>query len=121
MTQRLRYLVSALLISFGLSSAGAEEPKLKIDMPGEVAKLVITPDGNTVVVGFVDTLSNSVRTWDLGTGKLKSKLPVEGIYAMQLAADGNTLALSTGKTIELWDLKTEKRTVQSLKETPGHT
>src|SRR5262245_58405152 len=106
MTPGFKYFVAILLIGIVSNSIRAQEPSLKIEMPGAVNGLAVTPDGSTVVVGFGDTLSDSVRIWDLATGKLKSKLPVEGVYAMQLAPDGNMLAVSTGKTIELWNLKT---------------
>lgn len=99
------------------ASAPADPPKkenedvLKIEMPGHVQALAITPDGSTVVLAFADALSDCVKTWDLKTGRLKSKLPVSIAYTMQLAADGTTVAVSTGKIIEVWDLKTKKQIV----------
>lgn len=111
MAHHFRRVIAVLLLAIGGNSAAAQEPKLKIDMPASVTGLAVTPDGSTVVVAFLETFNDSVRTWDLATGKAKSKLPVGGVRAMQLAADGNTLVLSTGKTIELWDLKTEKPVV----------
>jgi hypothetical protein len=84
---------------------------------GAVANVAVTPDGRTLVSVGND---NSVRLWDVATGKLQKTL--EGhtgwVGSVVLTPDG-TFAVTAGgdNSIRVWDIKAAKE----VKKLEGHT
>jgi WD40 repeat protein len=79
-----------------------------------VSSVTITPDGKTLASGSHD---NTIKIWDLGTGKLKDTLEGHNgeVRSVTISPDGKTLASgSDDKTIKIWDLGTRelKHTLQ---------
>src|SRR5262249_35575910 len=94
---------------------------------GNVVSVAFSPDGKVLATG---NLGQTVRLWDVGTGKedviLENQQFVNGStssghVAVALAPDGNTLASTSngvafesmrteGCTVLLWDTKTGKQT-----------
>src|SRR5262249_53778901 len=70
-----------------------------------VNQVLFTPDGKTVVSGGMD---NTVRLWDVATGKLVRSLkhPVREVRPLSFARDGKTLATSARNQLWLWDVGT---------------
>ncbi|CAD8175698.1 unnamed protein product [Paramecium pentaurelia] len=62
--------------------------------------------------GGIYSIDNSIRLWDVKTGKQKAKLDghTSTVYSVCFSPDGNTLASgSRDKSICLWDVKTKKK------------
>jgi WD40 repeat protein len=79
--------------------------------------VAFSPDGKKLAAGFGD---NSVRIWEVDTGKVVHRLAghSEGVRAVAFAGDGKTLASGGGdQTIRLWDVATGKQT----KQLQGHS
>ena len=73
-----------------------------------VQAIAITPDGETLVSGSYD---NTVKLWDLKTGKLLKTLSghKEAVTSVAITPDGQILASgSSDNTVKIWNLKTAK-------------
>jgi RNA polymerase sigma factor (sigma-70 family) len=70
---------------------------------GGILGLVVTPDGQFAI-------DNSLRVWEVATGKEVRRLGdgKEGAWTIALSPDGKVLASSPGKVIRLWDVATGK-------------
>jgi WD40 repeat protein len=80
---------------------------------GLLDAIAISADGRFLASGARD---ESLRIWDLMTGKLQRRLPVPGSTPLALAfsPDGKTLACGTwNHTIHLWDTATWKKRPQA--------
>ncbi len=92
-------------------------PFFKINVNERVARLVLSPDWKTVLIGSRDT---TVRLLDFQTGKLLEELIGHTNYITSLAFSPNGKNVLTGsydKTARLWNVTTGKQ----LKEFRGHT
>ena len=73
-------------------------------LTASVRALSFSPDGEILATGGDDT----IRLWDVRTGALLWKFEghIRGVWSVEFAADGNTLAsLSTSGMVLLWDLR----------------
>lgn len=73
-----------------------------------VSSLDIAPDNRTLASGSYD---NTIKLWDLSTGKLLRTLSghSNGVLEVAIAPNGRMLAsASSDKTIKVWDLQTGK-------------
>jgi hypothetical protein len=82
-----------------------------------VNALAVTPDGRFVVSGSFD---NTLRVWNLATGKIKTTLQghMSYVFAVAITPDSrHVVSGSSDKTLRVWDLVTgeTKTTLQ------GHT
>ncbi len=92
----------------------------------DLAGLVFSPDGKTLVSGSNDTESRivgakpekgSTRLWDLATGRERARFPVKGCHvrSVALSPDGKMLAAAvTDLTIRLYNLTTGREQVLRL-------
>ena len=87
-----------------------------------VPSLAYSPDGATLISGSWD---NTIRIWDVDTaqplqtiiGNVTQLEPRQGVRAISLSPDGQTIASTDEKVIRLWDVHTGK-----LKDSlVGHT
>jgi|GEM_PF-4008310 len=84
---------------------------------GAAAGVIVTPDGKTLISVGND---NSVRLWDVATGKLLKTLEGHtGWVGSVLVTPDGTQAITAGgdNIIRVWDLKTQKE----VKKLEGHT
>ncbi len=72
-----------------------------------VQAVAFSPDGKTLVSGVSGYFENTLRMWDVETGKQKRVIQ-QGCYSAAFSPDGKTLAFANGGTIHLWDTTTEK-------------
>ena len=80
-----------------------------------VNSVVIAPDGKTAVSGSGD---NTLKVWDLQTGKKISTLTGHNsyVFAVAIAPDGKTaVSGSNDNTLKLWDLQTGKE-IEKIKK-----
>ena len=81
---------------------------------GEVNAIALTPDGETLVSGSL----NTIKIWDLNTEKLKNDIRdahTDKITTLAISPNGEILVSgSTNKTIKIWDLKNGKLSVEIL-------
>ena len=78
-------------------------PKEDAGIWGDLAGVVLTPDGKTLAAGGYGTVS----LWDVGSGARKTHFRTGGmppIRAMAVSHDGTTLATSTHQLVQLWNL-----------------
>jgi WD40 repeat protein len=94
------------------SPLGAEAPRPRLTLRGhtdEVRCVAISPDGKVLASGGAD---NTIRFWDLATGKEQATLKKAAIHWVDSVAyspDGKVLASGAGgNTIKLWDVGTRK-------------
>jgi WD40 repeat protein len=75
-----------------------------------------SPDGKTVATANDD---QTIRLWDLETGKLQRSLAGHGagVWRVAYAPDGKTLAAIAGERVFLWDPATAKQ----IRVLEGHT
>jgi WD40 repeat protein len=103
--------LGGLLLSSALS---AEEPRLRLTLRGhteEVPCVAISPDGKTLASGSLD---DTIRLWDLASGKELASLKVRDKWASSVAfsPDGRTLASGINSDlVRLWDVTTRKPTI----------
>lgn len=83
-----------------------------------VSAVTYSPDGRHIVSGSDDC---TIRIWNADDGKLVKKLSgadQEVVQSIAYTSDGGRLATSSGKAIQLWDMKTMKPVGSPLL---GHT
>ena len=86
------------------SGHGEEAQRLSHD--SSVKAVSLSPDGKTLASGSRD---NTVRVWDLATGKSQRRSHDSDVTAVSFSPDGKTLASgSRDNTVRVWDLATGK-------------
>jgi WD40 repeat protein len=78
------------------------------DLPEDVGFAALSPDGRYLACGGEKT---SAWLWDLPKRSLLATFQcrASGWRLVAFAPDGNTLAITAGSTVEVWDPKTQKR------------
>src|SRR5882724_3707185 len=72
----------------------------------KVAQAQFGPDGKQVVITSTD---NTVRIWDVATGKQVSG-PLDHVVQAQFSPDGKQVVItSTDNTVRIWDVATGKQ------------
>ena len=82
----------------------------------DVEFLAFSPDGKVLASASRD---NSVRLWDVATGKTRRKFETttRTLECVAFSPDGRILAFMDHATVKLWDLATGR----ALKTLVGHT
>ncbi|MER6110195.1 nSTAND1 domain-containing NTPase [Streptomyces hirsutus] len=69
--------------------------------------LAFSPDGHTLAT--VGSGNGLVKTWDARTGQLQDSFRVNGeVESLAFSSDGRTLAVSSARGVQLWDLATSQ-------------
>jgi formylglycine-generating enzyme required for sulfatase activity/WD40 repeat protein len=99
------------------AAAGFRELRVLRGHRGSAFMVAVTPDGGRVLTTGID---GTLRTWDLATGKERSRIQAHKDWAVGVAVspDGKRAVTSgNDKTVRLWDLETGKE----LRRFEGHT
>jgi len=79
---------------------------------GAAPAVAVSPDGKLVAVGYVHTQMDSaaggfVQVWRVSDGKFvaATKVPDYGALSLAFSPDGDTLAISAGYAVLLWNLE----------------
>jgi WD40 repeat protein len=92
----------------------------------DVKSVAFSPDGKTALSGSGDNRmgfalgdNNTVKWWDLSTGRVIKTLegPSSPVYSVAFSPDGKTALSGSGNTVKWWDLSTG-RVIKTLK---GHS
>ena len=83
------------------------------------SRVAISPDGRWAVsVGrpyYVSSNDDAVRIWDVGTGALVRRLPVDGLdrdFGVAFSPDSRWLVTSVGSELTFWEVGTWERKAQ---------
>ncbi len=92
-------------------STGKERAPLRQVPATQVLKVLIAPDGKTLIISSGNRFT--ISEWD-GKDQLKERLSVQAeesafIYGMALAPDGKLLAITTDATVKLYEVATGKK------------
>ncbi len=103
----------------------------KFRLPGQsLGSIAFSPDGHELA-GLASWPEgdgqqhagghNTVKVWDVGTGKLKRSLPVEHAYSHHLYWTGDTFTFTKGQYVTQWDAHTGKhlRTIEDTFSGPS--
>ena len=90
-----------ILLSAAFVQASPPEGQTLVGHEGTV-RPVFAPDGKTIATGSDD---QTIRLWDLATGKMLRSLPGHGagVWRVAYTLDGKTLAGIAGRKVFLWD------------------
>jgi WD40 repeat protein len=83
---------------------GSLRKKLTGKAKNDIYLVRFSADGKTLAwAGF-----DSVRVWDVATGKLRAEMPFASANRVALSGDGNVLATTSGQSISVWDVPAAK-------------
>jgi WD40 repeat protein len=100
-------------------ATGAEIRRVKVT-GGIGSSFALSPDGRILAVGALD---GGTTLWDVGTGKVREKLPFLKRHWLQaFSPDGVTLTSVGGQNVTVWDLATHQLVrrvgLEAVKPTP---
>jgi len=68
----------------------------------QIYSIAFSPDGQTIVSGSVD---NTIKIWNARTAQLQNSIDIgQGVYALTISSDGNTVAIATHAEVQLRSL-----------------
>ena len=86
--------------------------------PRSLLTLAFSPDGHTLATASGS--SGLVKTWDTRTGQLEDSFSVSAqVWSLAFTPDARTLAASTVRGVQLWDLATSQSRTTLPARSPG--